>query len=45
MKRGNQFFLVCEGVGGNVKRKLVRPTFQELIRPSRLASKGRLERE
>ena len=34
-----------EGDGVCLKRKLVRPTFQEFTRPSRLANKRRFERE
>jgi len=37
--------LVCEGNGVCVKRKLVKPTFQEFIRPFRLANNRRFERE
>jgi len=45
MKRGIQMVWFGEGDGVCLKRKLVRPTFQEFTRPSRLANKRRFERE
>jgi len=45
MKRGIQMVWFGEGDGVCLKRKLVRPTFQELTRSSRLANNRIFERE